>query len=209
MRLTFVFCLVVCSVAVTAPAITDPELITTVSDRLDAGPGEAQPVDLVVMAPTPSPTARATPAPTRAPVRTPPPVKLAAAKPSPLPHITPTPKPTPTPTPTPRPTPTPTPTPTPESSGRTYSRDEAKTGIRAGWGGDDEQAIRVADCESGLNSRATSPDGRYLGLWQMRQETWQNYGGSGDPRDHSPQEQTVVAWRLYQQRGWSPWAGCN
>jgi hypothetical protein len=66
----------------------------------------------------------------------------------------------------------------------------------------------VADCESGLNSRATSPDGRYLGLWQMRRETWQSYGGSGDPRDHSPEEQTDVAWRLYQQRGWSPWAGC-
>jgi hypothetical protein len=81
-------------------------------------------------------------------------------------------------------------------------------GIRQAWGGNDEEAIQVADCESGLNPKASSPDGRYLGLWQMRLETWHTYGGSGDPRDHSPAEQTRAAWALFQERGWSPWGGC-
>jgi hypothetical protein len=66
----------------------------------------------------------------------------------------------------------------------------------------------VADCESGLNPRATSADGQNLGLWQFRIETWHTYGGTGDPRDHSPEDQTRVAWRLFQTRGWAPWGGC-
>ncbi|HYZ90981.1 MAG TPA: transglycosylase family protein [Actinomycetota bacterium] len=208
MRLVFVVCLALCSVAVTAPAITDPELIVAVSDRISAGPEDARPVDLVIAAPTPSPTPKVTPKPkpTAKPTPEPSAVPAAAATLKP-PPITPTPTPTPSPKPTPKPTPTPTPRPSPTPS-ETYTREEVKTGIRKAWGGDDEKAISVADCESGLNTRATSPDERYLGLWQMRKETWQSYGGSGDPRDHSPEDQTKVAYRLYQQRGWNPWAGC-
>jgi hypothetical protein len=84
-----------------------------------------------------------------------------------------------------------------------------KQQIRDAWGaGDTDKAIRVADCESGLNPRAAS--GPNLGLWQFRIETWHTYGGEGDPRDHSPFEQTQVAWRLYSSRGdWSPWPGCS
>ena len=77
-----------------------------------------------------------------------------------------------------------------------------------GRGGPDAQAISVADCESGLNTRASSPSGTNLGLWQFTMKTWQDYGGSGDPRDSSAYTQTSVAWRLYQQQGWSPWGGC-
>jgi hypothetical protein len=82
-----------------------------------------------------------------------------------------------------------------------------RAGVRSAWGGDDEKAISVADCESGLNTRATN--GQNLGLWQFRIETWRNYGGSGDPRDASPAAQTQVAWRLFLERGWSPWPGCT
>ena len=48
-----------------------------------------------------------------------------------------------------------------------------------------------------------------LGLWQFRKETWKDYGGPGDdPRDASAATQTQVAWRLFQEQGWSPWGGC-
>lgn len=81
--------------------------------------------------------------------------------------------------------------------------------IRQAWGGDDDKAIRVADCESGLNPAAASPSESNLGLWQMQRQTWRDYGGAGDdPRDATAYQQTVVAYRLFEQRGFSPWGGC-
>ncbi len=203
MRLIFVFCFVGSSLAIAAPLGSDEEPMVPVTDRLADTDELARPVSFVV-----GPSAEPSPSPTTTPVRRAVPrVKLVADKPT-LPPIL-TPKPTPTPTPEPTPTPPPTPEPTPEpTSARTYTREEVKAGIRSAWGGDDDEAIEVADCESGLNPRASSGSGHF-GLWQMRMETWRTYGGSGDPRDHSPAEQTKVAYRLFQQRGWSPWAGCS
>ena len=204
MRLFFVVCFVCSAVAVMAPATTDAEIVIPLTSVLAADDArDVTPVRLVVGAspsPTPKPTVAATPKVV--------PVAL-TAKPTPKPTAKPTPAPTPTPKPTPKPTPAakPTPTPSPSRSQKTYSREEVKAGIRSAWGGDDEEAIRVAECESGLNPRAASASGHY-GLWQMRMETWHSYGGSGDPRDASPAEQTAAAWRLYQQRGWAPWGGC-
>lgn len=34
---------------------------------------------------------------------------------------------------------------------------------------------------------------------------WQSVGGTGDPRDASPEEQWMRAYMLYQRRGWQPW----
>jgi len=196
MRMFFLFCLVCLAVAVPALPTTDADVVVPLTSASEVTIA----VRLVVTlspspSPTPSPTPKATPAPT--------PVKVAAKL------ATPTPMPTPvrTPKPTPKPTPTPKPSPSAPRSTTTYSREEVKAGIRSAWGGDDDEAIRVADCESGLNPRAASSSGHY-GLWQMRMETWHSYGGSGDPRDASPAAQTAAAWRLFQQRGWSPWAGC-
>lgn len=209
MRLFFVVCLVCSTVAVTAPATTDAEVVIPLTSVFETEEQrEITPVRLVVgMSPSPSPK----PTPT-APASVAPTPKVVAAALATKPAATPkpAPKPTATPTPTPKPTAKPTPSPAPTSSprsDRTYSREEVKAGIRSAWGGDDEEAIGVAECESGLNPRATSPSG-HLGLWQMRMETWRSYGGSGDPRDASPSEQTAAAWRLYQQRGWAPWGGC-
>ena len=179
----------------------DPTLITAI----------AQPSEPIVVSfasrstPSPRPTPSPTPTPTAAAVtRTPSrqrPLATRAATPEPTPRAT--------PKPTPRPTPKPTPKPTPQPTPGTYSRSEVEQQIREAWQGDDNKAIAVADCESGLNPRASSPSGINLGLWQMRRETWQSNGGPGnDPRDSSPYVQTQVAWRLYGQSGWSPWPGC-
>ena len=81
--------------------------------------------------------------------------------------------------------------------------------IRA-WEGNDRKAIRVADCESSLNPKATSPGGKYLGLWQFSKATWKDYGGPGDdPREVNAFRQTEVAWRLFQDRRWDPWPSCG
>jgi hypothetical protein len=89
--------------------------------------------------------------------------------------------------------------------------DEAKVirQIKRAWEGNDRKAIRVADCESSLNPKATSPGGTYLGLWQFSKATWKDYGGPGDdPRDVSAYRQTLVAWELFQDRRWDPWPSC-
>ena len=202
MRLFFVFSFVCSSLTIAVPLASDEDRVVPLADRLVDDDGDVRPVSFVIRRrahPTamPAPTAR----PTRKPV-----VKTVAARPTLRPILTPEPTPDPTPIPTSTPPSTPKPTPQPSSS-RSYTREEVKAGIRSAWGGDDDDAIGVADCESGLNPRASSSSG-HLGLWQMRMETWRSYGGSGDPRDHSPAEQTAVAYRLFRQRGWAPWAGC-
>jgi transglycosylase-like protein len=91
----------------------------------------------------------------------------------------------------------------------TFDVDRVKRQISRAWEGNDRKAIRVAECESSLNPKATSPDGKYLGLWQFSKATWNDYGGPGDdPRDVGAYKQTVVAWALYQDRGWDPWPSC-
>src|SRR5829696_5847470 len=42
---------------------------------------------------------------------------------------------------------------------------------------------RIAQCESGGNPRAVSPDGTYRGKYQFDQETWEAMGGTGDPAE--------------------------
>ena len=91
-----------------------------------------------------------------------------------------------------------------------WTRASVKRAIRRAWQGNDAKAIRVADCESSLNPNARSPGGTYLGLWQFSRSTWDAYGGPGnDPRDVSAYQQTLVAWRLYSDRGWAPWPSCR
>jgi len=91
----------------------------------------------------------------------------------------------------------------------TFDVDRVKRQITRAWGGNDRKAIRVADCESSLNPKAASPEEKYLGLWQFSKATWKDYGGPGDdPRDVGAYKQTVVAWALFQDRGWAPWPSC-
>ena len=67
----------------------------------------------------------------------------------------------------------------------------------------------LAECESGGNPQAVSPNGRYRGLYQFDLSTWRSVGGTGDPIDHSSAEQTRRAQRLYAERGRSPWPVCG
>jgi hypothetical protein len=97
------------------------------------------------------------------------------------------------------------------TSAETEALDVAKVKrqISRAWEGNDRKAIRVADCESSLNPKATSPGGTYLGLWQFSRATWRDYGGPGDdPRDVSAYRQTLIAWKLFQDRRWAPWPNC-
>ncbi|GAC1440095.1 MAG: resuscitation-promoting factor [Mycobacteriales bacterium] len=77
----------------------------------------------------------------------------------------------------------------------------------AGSGGLNWAAL--ARCESGGNPRAVSSNGAYRGLYQFSFGTWRGVGGSGDPIDASPDEQTNRAEILYSRSGRSPWPVCG
>jgi uncharacterized protein YabE (DUF348 family) len=67
----------------------------------------------------------------------------------------------------------------------------------------------LAQCESGGDPQAVNPAGPYYGLYQFDLGTWQSNGGTGNPIDASPEEQTRVAYNLYQARGRAPWPVCG
>lgn len=67
----------------------------------------------------------------------------------------------------------------------------------------------LAQCESGGNPRAVNPSGTYRGLYQFSIATWHAVGGSGDPIDASPSEQTHRAYVLYQRSGAGQWPICG
>jgi len=67
----------------------------------------------------------------------------------------------------------------------------------------------IAQCESGGNPRAVSPDGQYRGKYQFTPETWQAVGGTGDPASAPEAEQDQRAAMLYDQQGSSPWPICG
>ena len=66
----------------------------------------------------------------------------------------------------------------------------------------------LARCESGGNPRAVNPAG-YYGLYQFSLGTWRSVGGSGNPINASPAEQTARAKILYKRSGASPWPVCG
>ena len=76
-------------------------------------------------------------------------------------------------------------------------------------GADSLNWAALARCESGGNPRALSPGGRYRGLYQFSLATWRGIGGSGDPIENSPEEQTYRAKLLYQRSGAGQWPHCG
>lgn len=114
-----------------------------------------------------------------------------------------TPKPPPPPEPEPEPEPA-APTPVAPSTG-TSNPAPAPVGGTAStlnW-------AALAACESGGDPRAYNPAGPWMGLYQFAQSTWEGVGGVGDPRDASPEEQTVRAQILYSRSGDAPWPVCG
>ena len=67
---------------------------------------------------------------------------------------------------------------------------------------------RIAQCESGGNPAAVSPDGRYRGKYQFTRATWRAMGGSGDPAQAPEAEQDRLAALLLARAGTSPWPVC-
>lgn len=67
----------------------------------------------------------------------------------------------------------------------------------------------LAQCESGGNPRAVSPNGLYYGLYQFSLPTWRSVGGSGLPTQASASEQTQRAKALQARSGWGQWPACS
>lgn len=77
-------------------------------------------------------------------------------------------------------------------------------------GGADGNGLQgVAQCESGGDPTAVSPDGQYRGKYQFDQQTWNSVGGSGDPAAAPEAEQDQRAAQLHSQRGSQPWPVCG
>lgn len=69
---------------------------------------------------------------------------------------------------------------------------------------------RIAECESGGDPTAVSPDGRYRGKFQFLRSTWEEWGGRGeDPAEASEAHQDRIALRLYRAKGTDPWPACG
>ncbi|WP_448611571.1 ubiquitin-like domain-containing protein [Geodermatophilus sp. URMC 60] len=67
----------------------------------------------------------------------------------------------------------------------------------------------LAKCESGGRPSAVSGTGKYRGMYQFSQATWNAVGGSGDPAAASADEQTYRAQLLYQRSGAGQWPHCG
>jgi transglycosylase-like protein len=81
--------------------------------------------------------------------------------------------------------------------------------IQRQWASAGAPPESIAQCESGGDPTAVSPDGRYRGKWQFDQQTWESVGGTGDPAQATEAEQDYRAGILYRQRGAQPWPVCG
>ena len=66
----------------------------------------------------------------------------------------------------------------------------------------------IAQCESGGDPTAVSPDGRYRGKYQFSRSTWRSLGGKGDPAKAPEAEQDRLAELLLESQGRSAWPNC-
>ncbi|MDT0275726.1 ubiquitin-like domain-containing protein [Blastococcus goldschmidtiae] len=67
----------------------------------------------------------------------------------------------------------------------------------------------LAKCESGGRPDAVSSTGKYRGMYQFSQATWNAVGGTGDPAAASVDEQTYRAQLLYNRSGAGQWPHCG
>jgi resuscitation-promoting factor RpfB len=84
----------------------------------------------------------------------------------------------------------------------------ATASVAYGPPGDGLNWAALAECESGGNPAAVSPYG-YYGLYQFALSTWYSVGGTGNPVNASPSEQTYRAQLLYARSGSAPWPVCG
>ncbi|WNV76386.1 resuscitation-promoting factor [Geodermatophilus sp. DSM 44513] len=89
----------------------------------------------------------------------------------------------------------------------TKPRPAASSAVPATADGLDWAAL--ARCESGGRPDAVSGTGKYRGMYQFSQSTWNAVGGSGDPAAASAEEQTKRAQMLYARSGAGQWPHCG
>lgn len=91
------------------------------------------------------------------------------------------------------------------------SESEARDLFSRYFSGDDvEVALRIAICESSLNTNAYNPAG-YGGLFQHSIAAWDDRAaaaGWAGASIYDGEANTAVAYWLYSQSGWSPWPNC-
>lgn len=99
----------------------------------------------------------------------------------------------------------------PEVEGR-WTRAEVKRVIRQAalrWGLSAEKMLRVAECESGLNPRAQSPSGKYVGLYQFERASWETRarwaGYEGRPWWDPVANANTAGWLVTEGGGWGHW----
>jgi hypothetical protein len=118
--------------------------------------------------------------------------------------------------PTPRDKPGPCPLPKADGEGiRHYSKRMIRCAVQRWWvPGGSAKAICVAKRESGLVPTASSPTGRYLGLfqhsaaaWGDRYLEWTHKVWRLKPNALNGRTNTVVTVRMVHAYGWAPWAG--
>ena len=66
----------------------------------------------------------------------------------------------------------------------------------------------IAQCESGGDPTAVSPDGTYRGKYQFSRATWRQLGGTGDPAAAPEAVQDQMAAKLMATQGPSAWPNC-
>jgi hypothetical protein len=68
---------------------------------------------------------------------------------------------------------------------------------------------QIAMCESSMNPQAISPSGKYMGLFQFSQASWEFVGQQGKPHEATWQRQFKAARDLHAIQGWKAWPTCS
>ena len=110
-------------------------------------------------------------------------------------------------------TPTPPPPPSDARSASDPGSMSVRDAIRAWFPDQYEHAVRVADCESGLNPRAVG-SGKFHGLYQISDEWHRDAfkrvtGQSWGDGIYVPYYNAEYAAHLHAKRGWQPWPVCG
>ena len=66
----------------------------------------------------------------------------------------------------------------------------------------------IAMCESSMNPQAISPTGKYMGLFQFSQASWEFVGQQGKPHEANWVIQYKAARDLHKIQGWKAWPTC-
>jgi Transglycosylase-like domain/Putative peptidoglycan binding domain len=95
------------------------------------------------------------------------------------------------------------------SSAKAKTQSDSGSTTESGSSAPSAELARIAQCESGGDPTAVSPDGQYRGKYQFARETWESLGGTGDPAQAPEAEQDKRAAMLMERQGPSAWPVCS